>query len=90
MIAPDPAIAPAIFILFEDCSTFGSADGVGEALKLISVTGDFVLSSDLLEPKTEAVLEFWVLEAGEGETLVEGLGDFDLLDVEEVDWEVVL
>ena len=45
-MAPEPATAPAIFILFEDLLTFGSADGVGETLKLIPAPGDLVISAD--------------------------------------------
>ena len=86
-IAPEPATVPAIFNLFEDCSAFGSADGVGETLKLISETGDLVISADLLDPKTEVV---FLEEAGDEEFLGVGLSDFDLPDVGELDWEVVL
>ena len=85
-MAPEPATVPAIFNLFED-SAFGSADGVGEALKLISETGDLVISADLLDPKTEVV---FLEEAGDEEFLGVGLSDFDLPDVGELDWEVVL
>ena len=82
IIAPDPATVPAIFILFEDLSTFCSADGVGETLKLIPAPGDAVISADWLDPKTEVV---FLEEAGDGEFFGEGLGDFDLLEVEEDD-----
>ena len=85
-IAPEPATVPAIFNLFED-SAFGSADGVGEALKFTSRTGDRKTSADLLDPKTEVV---FLEEAGDGEFLGVGLDDFDLPDVGELDWEVVL
>ena len=86
-IAPEPATVPAIFNLFED-SAFGSADGVGEVLKLISEAGAFVISADWLDPKTEVVLPE---EAGDGEFLGEGLGDFDLVEVEvDVDFDVEL
>lgn len=90
IIAPDPATVPAIFILFEDSSAFGSTDGVGEALKLTSKVGDFVASEEL-DPKTDDV--FWedVLEVPvDGEFLGEGLCDFALVDVEDEDCDVEL
>ena len=82
IIAPEPATLPAIFNFFEDCCTVSSAAGDGETLKLISVAGDFVISADLLDPKTEDV---FLEDDGDGEFLGEGLGDFDLLEVEEDD-----